>query len=71
MLLRAFQLLLLCTLGLAATLARAQAEEALAVNAILELAADGSVEKVEIHDAGLLLPYALDGLANSVRRMRF
>jgi hypothetical protein len=71
MLLRATQLLLLLALGLAATLAHAQAEEALAVNAILDLAADGSVEKVEIHDAGLLLPYVREGVANSVQRMRF
>lgn len=71
MLLRASQLLLLFALGLAATLVRAQTEEALAVNAILDLAADGSVEKVEIHDAGLLLPYVREGVANSVQRMRF
>ena len=71
MLLRASQLILLFALGLAATLARAQTEEALAVNAILDLATDGSVEKVEIHDAGLLLPYVREGVANSVQRMRF
>ncbi len=71
MLLRASQLFLLFTLGLAAILVRAQSEEALAVNAILDLAADGSVEKVEIHDSGLLLPYVREGVANSVQRMRF
>jgi len=71
MLLRASPLLLLFALGLAATLVRAKTEEALAVNAILDLAADGSVEKVEIHDAGLLLPYVREGVANSVQRMRF
>ncbi|SDD82387.1 hypothetical protein [Aquimonas voraii] len=71
MLLRASQLILLFALCLVATFARAQADEALAVNAILDLAADGSVEKVEIHDAGLLLPYVREGVANSVRRMRF
>ena len=31
----------------------------------------GSVEKVEIHDAGLLLPYVREGVGNSVKRMRF
>ncbi len=60
----------LCVL-LVASGARAQGEEALAVNAILDLAADGSVEKVEIHDAGLLLPYVREGVSNSILRMRF
>lgn len=72
MLLRTSLLSLLLALGLlTAHVARAQADEALAVNAILDLAADGSVEKVEIHDAGLLLPYVREGVANSVQRMRF
>jgi hypothetical protein len=69
---RAFLLSLLIATSLLATpVTRAQSDEALAVNAILDLAADGSVEKVEIHDAGLLLPYVREGVANSVQRMRF
>lgn len=65
-------LLLILALSLTAiAVVRAQADEALAVNAILDLAADGSVEKVEIHDADLLLPYVRAGVANSVQRMRF
>jgi hypothetical protein len=72
MLFRAFVLSLLFSASLLATpFARAEPNEALAVNAILDLAADGSVEKVDIHDAGLLLPYVREGVANSVQRMRF
>lgn len=72
MLLRAPLIAVLFAFGLLAPLAvHAQSDETLAINAILDLAADGSVEKAEIHDAGLLLPYVREGASNSIHRMRF
>lgn len=46
------------------------AEEALSINTILDLGADGSVENVSVHEPQLL-PHVATAVANTIRRMRF